>query len=63
METLQDNISGAFDITRDLIKYTYTNKNLVEGIHSGSEVIFFNIPYFYAVRVADFGNYNRLINR
>ena len=63
METLQDNISGAFDITRDLIKYTYTNKNLAEGIQSDSEVIFFNIPYFYAVRVADFGNYNRLINR
>ncbi len=63
METLQDNISGAFDITRDLIKYTYTNKNLTAGILSESEVIFFNIPYFYAARVADFGNYSRLINR
>lgn len=63
METLTANTADAFDITADLIKYTYTRSNLTEGIESGSEAIFYGIPYFYAVRVSDVGMYENLINR
>lgn len=63
METLTKNTSDAFDITTDLIKYTYTRNNLIEGIESGSEVIFYGVPYLYAVRVSDAGLYENLINR
>jgi hypothetical protein len=63
ISTLQENIDGAFEITTDLIKYTYTQKNLIEGITSDSEIMFYGIPYFYAVRAGDVDNYTRLINR
>lgn len=63
METLTKNTTDAFEITTDLIKYTYTRNNLVEGIESESEVIFYGVPYFYAVRVSDVGSYENLINR
>jgi len=62
-ETLNRNVDDAFDITTDLIKYTYTKKNLVEGITSDSEIIFYGIPHFYAVRVSAIDSYNKLINR
>ena len=62
METLMKNTNEAIEITTDLIKNTYTRTNLTEGIMSESEVIFYGIPYFYAVRVADVGSYNTLIN-
>lgn len=63
METLAHNVKDAFDITTDLIKYTYTQRNLTEGITSRSEIIFYGIPYFYAVKVSAFDSYTRLINR
>lgn len=62
METLNKNVSSAVDITSDLIKYTYTKTNLVEGITSNSEIIFYGIPQFYAVRTSVINNYNSLIN-
>ena len=45
VETFQDT-----EIVEDLLKYTYTSKNLIEGIVHGSEIIIYNIPYCYAVR-------------
>lgn len=45
VETFQDT-----EIVQDLLKYTYTTKNLIEGIERGSEIIIYNIPYCYAVR-------------
>lgn len=38
------------EIVEDLLKYTYTSKNLLEGIEHGSEIIIYNIPYCYAIR-------------
>ena len=32
------------------IKDSYTSENLIDGIKTGSEIIIYNIPYFYAVR-------------
>lgn len=37
-------------IVEELLKFTYTNKNLDVGINSGSEIIFYRLPYFYALR-------------
>ena len=63
METLHKNVSDAVDITIDLIKYTYTKTKLVEGIISNSEIIFYGIPQYYAVKVSAINNYNIFINR
>lgn len=38
------------DIVTDLLKYTYSTSKLYEGMASGAEVIFYGIPYYYAVR-------------
>lgn len=63
METLAHNTNDAFDITTDLIKYTYSKTRLVEGITTDSEIIFYGVPYFYAVRVDAVDSYTKLINR
>ncbi len=59
---LEEKVDGAHELTRDLIKYTYITENLEEGIHSGSEIIFFNIPSYYAVRCSAVKSYTSLIN-
>lgn len=56
-----DNCNEAIDIVTDLIKYTYNAKNLYEGLTSSAEIIFYNIPYYYAVRVNEEIDYNQLI--
>ena len=59
-----DVIIELFDDTKvmeQLLKYTYTSENLVEGINHGSEIIFYNIPYFYAVRASSVEEYNKFI--
>lgn len=38
------------DIMVEMLKYTYSDKNLVEGVQSGAEIIFFGIPAFYVAR-------------
>jgi hypothetical protein len=40
------------EVITDLLRFTYTSSNLHEGIESGSELIIYGIPYFYAVRAA-----------
>jgi hypothetical protein len=42
---------GAGVIT-DMLQFTYTDANLTEGIENDSEIIFYNIPYYYAVRTS-----------
>jgi len=37
----------------DMLKFTYAHDNLNEGISAGAEIVLFNIPYYYAVRVND----------
>lgn len=49
-------------IIADLIKFTYTSDNLVEGIESGAEVIIYNIPFFYAVRETLVPDYSELLD-
>jgi len=48
------------EIMVEMLKYTYNNNNLVEGIESGAEIIFFGIPAFYAARCSTL-EYNDII--
>lgn len=61
-EQFEDN-NKAIEIVTDVLKYTYVRDNLVEGIVSDSEVIFYGIPYYYAVRVAAVPPYGKLLTR
>ena len=47
--TMEDEANG---LIKDLLQYTYMSTKLIEGIESGSEIIFYNIPYYYAVRTS-----------
>lgn len=48
------------DLMVDILKYTYVNTNLLEGIISKSEIIFYNIPAYYAVRCSKYEKYQQL---
>ena len=48
-------------VMKDLLKFTYTSDNLAEGINSGSEIIIYNIPFFYAIRAETVNDYDELI--
>lgn len=50
------------NIIEELLKFSYTSEDLAEGINSGSEIIIYNIPYFYAIRAETVDNYEDLIN-
>jgi hypothetical protein len=49
------------EIVTDVLKYTYVRENLAEGIMSDSEIIFYGIPCYYAVRVAAVPPYGKLL--
>ena len=38
------------NVFKDIIKDSYCNESLKTGISCGSEIIFFDIPYYYAIR-------------
>ena len=61
LEQLGGNNQEAIQIIADLLKYTYTSQNLVEGIENGSEIILYNIPFYYAVRSSSFPEYDDLL--
>lgn len=56
-----DDASTATDIVIDLLKYTYSTVNLVEGITADAEIILYGISHYYAVRVAAVPNYTKLV--
>lgn len=49
------------EIIADLLKFSYTSEKLYEGIDQGSEIILYNIPYFYAVRASTVDDYDELL--
>lgn len=61
-EQIQNN-EEAVEIMIDLLKYTYLKSHLREGIKNNSEIIFYNIPYYYAIRVKSVINYENLIHK
>lgn len=50
------------EVLTDLLRFTYTSDSLYEGINSGSEIIIYGIPYFYATRVASVDSYQELLS-
>ena len=56
-------IQKANEVIKDLLKYTYQSDNLYEGLKSGSEIIIYGIPYYYAVRCSFLENYNDLYEK
>lgn len=50
------------EVISEMLKYTYTTENLYEGIEKGSEIIIYNIPYYYAVRTSVFEDYQTLLS-
>jgi hypothetical protein len=56
------NTEQAAEIITDIVKYTYTNDNIIEGVRHGAEIIFYNIPYYYAVRQSAFPDYKTILN-
>jgi len=61
LSKFDDNHEKAVTITTELLKYTYTNENLAEGINRKAEVIVYNVPFYYAVK-EDIIDYNKLLN-
>ncbi len=51
---------SAMTIVVDLIRSTYTNDSLVEGIMSGSEIIIYNIPAYFTIRADLYEDYDAL---
>ena len=55
----QETIKG---LMTELLGYTYVSGNLREGIDRGAEIVFFGIPFYYAVSVKSFPSYKELYN-
>lgn len=49
------------EVITELLKFSYTTDKLYEGIQLGSEIILYNLPYFYAIRAATVDNYNDIL--
>lgn len=47
----------------DLLAFTYRQENLAEGIEQGSELILYNIPYYYAIRTSIVDDYGELLTQ
>lgn len=54
--------SKAYDIVTEMLKFTYNNSALVEGIESDAEIMFYNVPYFYAVEANAFTTYSQVLS-
>ena len=50
------------EVITDLLKFNYTDEDLKEGIESGSEIILYNVPYFYAIRTKTVEYYGNLLS-
>lgn len=51
------------EVLTELLRFSYTNRNLAEGISSGSEIVLYNIPFYYAVRASSVLSYKSLISK
>lgn len=48
-------------VMKDVLKYTYIDTDLKEGIEYGSEIIFYNIPYCYIARKSTIPKYHEFL--
>lgn len=58
LETLTDQ-QQVNEIVIDILKKTYATEQLTEGISSESEIIFYGIPFYYAVRASAVQDYTK----
>ncbi len=58
LEVLTNHVDSADDIAIDLIRSTYARTDLNKGIKSGSEILIYNIPFYFAAKVSSFPNYS-----
>ena len=45
-----------------ILEYNYTSENLVKGIKSGSEIILYGVPHYYAIRCSSVKSYSTLFS-
>lgn len=50
-------------VITDLFRFVYRQDNLNEAIEKGSEIIIYNIPFYYGVKVSQFENYSQLLSQ
>ncbi len=55
-----DDANKASEMVTDLLKFSYSTQNLYEGITANAEIIFYGIPFYYAIRV-DAWDYDQII--
>lgn len=55
-----DDQTQVTELVSDVIKMTYSTENLLEGIVSNSEIIFYGIPFYYAARISVVEDYTKL---
>jgi hypothetical protein len=58
METLGDN---AIETFQEVLKYHYRHDKLYEALTGNSEIIIYDIPYYYAIRRSIIENYSEFI--
>lgn len=49
-------------IVKDLLKFTYESNDLEKAIRSGSEIIFYGSPFYYAIHVSLIKDYEAFIS-
>jgi len=54
-------VQSGNELLTELLRFSYTNQNLAEGITSGSEIVMYNIPFYYAVRITSVPSYGALV--
>jgi hypothetical protein len=59
IESFQDQ-NQATEIITDILKMSYCTDDLLEGITSNSEVIFYGIPFYFAIRTSAIPAYSKL---
>lgn len=60
-DAIFENTENPEDIIHDLLKFTYKRERLDAGIAKEAEIIFYNTPYYYAMRATYYRHYNDLL--
>lgn len=60
-ENFSNEITSCQEVISQLVDYSYTNTNLVNGIERGSEIIIFNIPHYFAINTNTVRSYDELL--
>lgn len=53
-ESIFQNVDTPEEVIHDLLKFSYARENLFEGIQSRAELIFYHIPYYYAIKTESY---------